>query len=467
VLKSSTKPTDVSAHQTVTEFIPLKSRDETIQIGFTDQKISGRAGLLTFTGFLQFHRFGDLLGQVLPKFKKRRRGFEPFEYALSFLTGVLAGAKKLTHVAHLRHDVMLGRLLAISGIPSQSSLSRFFRRFHCPYKNAEIFRPLWRWGLERLCSRAGGYALDFDSTRLLHEDGHQEGVAVGYTRMGTKPCLHPLIAVLEEAKLVAGFWLRPGNSSCAHNAVAFTQQLLSYLPSFIRLRVVRADSGFCVPEWLDFLESKQLRYIVVARLLSPLQRLVRRDAIWRPSEVPGTEISEVWHQEINWKQSRRVILLRHRLSEKRRAGGKKLIDCPGYVFQALVTNLPPGVDPIAVWREYNARAGCEEVIKQLDADFGLPQLCLEKFSSTEAALSLAIVSYNLCVLFQRKLGWLDRVTASTLRFRLFTTGGIISRSAGRTTIRLGVPEHQREWWRRVLTKLTCAWPNCNAVSQAP
>ncbi len=63
----------------------------------------------------------------------------------------------------------------------------------------------------------------------------------------------------EVVEVVAGFWLRPGNSSCANNVVAFTLDLLSYLPSFIRLRVVRADSGCCVPEWLDLLEAKGLR----------------------------------------------------------------------------------------------------------------------------------------------------------------------------------------------------------------
>jgi Transposase DDE domain group 1 len=461
------KATDESAHQTVTEFIQLQTPDETIQIGFTDQKVSGRAGLLTFAGFLHWHCFGALLARVLPQFKQRRRGYQPFEYALGFLVGILAGAKKLTQVAHLRRDLMLAPLLAIQAIASQSAFSRFFQHFTSAGQNLATFRPLWRWGLERLVSRPGGYALDLDSTRLLHEDGHQEGVAVGYTRLGLKPCLHPLLAVLAEAKLVAGFWLRPGHSSCASNVVAFTLDLLDYLPSFIRLRVVRADSGFCLPEWLDLLERLGLRYVVVARLLQPLQRLLRQDLIWEASEVPGTEVAEVWHQEINWPQPRRVILLRHRVAEKERPGGKRLVDCPGYLYQALVTNLPASVRPIAVWREYNGRAGCEEVIKQLDADFGLPQLCLEKFWGTEAALSLAIVSYNLCVLFQRRLGWLERVTAATLRFRLFTTGGIISQTAGRPTIRLSVPEAQRTWWREVLNKLNGGFPNCNAVSQTP
>jgi hypothetical protein len=466
-MKKLANATDESAHQTVTEFIKLKTPDETIQIGFTDQKVSGRAGLLTFAGFLHWHRFGELLGQVLPSFKKRRRGYEPFEYGLGFVAGILAGAKKLTHVAHLRSDVMMAPLLAIAGIASQSAFSRFFQRFTSAGQNLATFRPLWRWGLERLCSRPGGYALDLDSTRLLHEDGHQEGVKVGYTRLGNKPCLHPRLAVLEEAKLVAGFWLRAGNASCASNVVAFTLDLLDYLPSFIRLRVVRADSGFCVAEWLALLEGLALRYIVVARLLQPLQRLLRQDLIWEASEVPGTDVAQVWHKEINWPQPRRVILLRHRVEEKERPGGKKLVDCPGYLYQGLVTNLPESVRPIAVWREYNGRAGCEGVIKELDADFGLPQLCLEKFWSTEAALSLAIVTYNLNVLFQRRLGWQERVTAATLRFRLFTTGGIISQTAGRTTIRLSVPESQREWWRQLLTKLHCQFPNCNAISQTP
>jgi hypothetical protein len=44
--------------------------------------------------------------------------------------------------------------------------------------------------------------------------------------LGNKPCLHPLLAVLEEPKLVVGFWLRAGNSSCANNIIAFTLELL-------------------------------------------------------------------------------------------------------------------------------------------------------------------------------------------------------------------------------------------------
>jgi hypothetical protein len=62
-----------------------------------------------------------------------------------------------------------------------------------------------------------------------------------------------------------GFW-PGGNSTCAENIIAFTLDLLGNLPKHIRLRVVRADSGFCVGRWLELLESQRLAYIVVARL---------------------------------------------------------------------------------------------------------------------------------------------------------------------------------------------------------
>lgn len=47
---------------------------------------------------------------------------------------------------------------------------------------------------------------------------------------------------------------------------------------------------------------------------------------------------------------------------------------PGYLYQVLVTNLMRTVPPLKVWRDYNGRAACENVIKELDAGYGLPQL---------------------------------------------------------------------------------------------
>src|SRR4030095_385373 len=131
---------------------------------------------------------------------------------------------------------------------------------------------------------------DVAPTRLLHEDGHQEGVAVGYTKRGLKPCLNPLLAVLSEVRVVAQFWLRSGNAPCGSNSTAFFLDLWENLPSHIRLRGVRADSGFCRPKLLNLGEKLKLPYVVVAQLSQPLQRLLRGDLRWKLTEIEGTEV---------------------------------------------------------------------------------------------------------------------------------------------------------------------------------
>src|SRR5215467_4226207 len=304
-MNKTTQHPDASGPQTATSFIKTHNGRETIRIGFTQQRISPHAGLSAFGSFLHWHRFGELLRRWLPQ--RSSPNATPMEdLALGFTIGILAGAKKLTQVAHLRGDPLVPQLLGIRGIGSQSAYSRFFQCFNSAPANSQCFGRFWRWGLERLRARREGYTLDVDSTQLLHEDGHQkEGVATGHTSRGEKRAYHPLLAVIAEAKLVAGFWLRPGNIRCDNNVVAFTLDLLAHLPRQVRVRLVRADSGFCHEPWLNLLESQGLEYIVVARLNAPVQRLVKKETIWEPSNVPGTDVAEVMHQEWGWRTARR------------------------------------------------------------------------------------------------------------------------------------------------------------------
>jgi len=460
-----TRPT----HQTVAPRIQFKSANKSIQIEFTDQKLSPHAGTATFWSFLHGSGWIALLEKCLPhRLPESNNHLQPLCKALIFIQGLLCGAKKLTHVAYLRRDPMVPELVGIKRVPSQSVLTRFFQGFSSAGANLGCFRRLFGWCLERLPSRRGGYALDLDSTRLLHEDGHQEGVEVGYTRVGTKPCLHPLLAVLSEVRLVANFWLRPGNSSCANNVLSFFMDLWDNLPHQIRLRVVRADSGFCVGPLLLLWECLKLKFVVAARLTRPLQGLIKKETCWQSTEIEGTEVAELDYREKEWPATARLIVIRHRTQDKKgRSGGKMLFDCPGYLYQGLVSNLPLTEKPLALWREYNGRAACEGIIKELDASYGLPDLACKDFWGTEAVLSLGVLAHNLIVLFERKLGWQQAVTLGSLRYWIFVTAGVISHAQGQTTIKLAVPQKERAWWQRLWEKLLSPFPNCNAVENRP
>jgi hypothetical protein len=453
-----------SAHQTVTEGFELKTGQKTIRITTTEQKISAHAGQATFWGYLALRQVRVLLAGVLPHRPTSPNATEPVATALGFIAGIVAGANNLARIAQLRGDPVLPELLEIDRLPSQSRLSRWLAVFNGAARNLHAFRPLWRWSMEQLPSRHCGYTLDLDSTALLHEDGHQEGVQVGHTRVGLKPCLHPLLAVLAESKLVVQFWQRPGHAHCASNVVGFTQELLSNLPSHLRLRLIRADSGFHFDPWLSLLEAEGLRYIVVADLSVRVQSLIKKQTHWQPTSVPGVEVADVIYESKYASRARRLIIVRRRVEDER-GGGKLLLCCPGYKYQALLTNLPDQVGALEVWRDYNGRAGIECVIKELRAGFGLPGLCCHRFWATEAAHSLAVFTYNLVNLFCRHLGWLERVNVGTLRYRLFGCAGVISRAQNRTTLKLAIPPPKRAWWNQVWEKLLCPFPNCNAVAQ--
>jgi len=456
-----------SAHQTVTGAIRLKTGQRTIRILPSHQKLSGHAGQTTFWGFLAIKKLRGALSQWLPHRPTSPNASKPVETALGFIAGILAGADRLTRIAHLRGDPVLPEVMEIRKLPSQSTLSRFLAVFDGAAKNLRCFRAAWRWGMNQLPARQKGYILDLDGTGLLHEDGQQEGVRVGHTRVGLKPCLQPLLAVFAETKICAQMWLRAGNSHAASNVVAFFQELIANKPSHVRIRLVRADSGFQYDPWLCLLEQMGLPYIVAADFSQRIKSIIKKGTRWEATALAGVEVADLVYESPSASRARRVVLIRRRSEDDPRGGGKLLIDCPGYKYQALVTSLPPRVSPLEVWLEYNGRAGIENVIKELRHGFGLAGLCCKKFFATEAALSLAVFTYNLSVLFAQHLGWLERVTIGTLRFRLFGCAGIISNCQGQTTLKLGIPRDKQPWWLRIWQKILSPFPNCNAVGQSP
>ena len=429
-----------------------------IRIGFTDQRLTAHGGMIVWSHFLQQQRFRQQLDQLLPHAPTSPNAFTPADIALGYLGGILIGADKLSRVAWLQSDPAVAEVLGIEAVPSQSTLSRFFAVF--TQRSCQALSGLHTRAVFALPSRRDGYTLDLDSWALLHEDGHQQGVAVGYTRHGLKPCHRPLIAALAESQLVANYWLRPGNTACVTGAAEFLRQTVASLPTHIRVGLVRGDAGFGDAGVQDATEALGLNFIFVARLTQKVQTVCRHDdAQWQSTEVAGLAVQEVALE----RPGRRLIVLRQRMAERAQAGGKTLLEVPGYRFQALVTNLASSVDALGVWRRYNGRAEIENRIRELGEQFGIKRLCCQSFWATEALHHLAIAAYNLCVLLQRRLGQLAKCELNTLRWRLFARAAVWSRARGKPTLRLAVQgAAARQWWQQILLKLT-APPNCHAV----
>ena len=128
-------------------------------------------------------------------------------------------------------------------------------------------------------------------------------------------------------------WLRPGNTSCGGNATAFFLDLWENLPGHIRLREVRADSGFCLPELLSLWEQLRRPYVIVTQLSQPIQRLIKGDLPWTATEVPGSEVAELEYQSKNWPQPCRLVLVRHRVAKITAAAANAYWTCRGITFK--------------------------------------------------------------------------------------------------------------------------------------
>ena len=439
--------------------IDTKAAAPSIRIGFTDQRLTAHGGLIVWSHFLRQKRFRQQLRELLPHDPTSPNAYDPTDVALGYVGGILCGADKLSRVAWLQSDPAVAQVLGVEAVASQSTLSRFFGVFN--QRACQTLGRLHAQAVYGLPSLREGYTLDLDSWALLHEDGHQQGVAVGYTRRGLKPCHRPLIAGLAEAKLIANYWLRPGNTACVNGAAQFLRQSVQVMPQHIRMGLVRGDSGFGDASVQEACEALGLKFIFAAKLTQKVQSFCRHDeAAWQATEVAGLSVQEVSLE----RPGRRLIVIRQRVQERPAAGGRTLLDVEGYRFQALVTNLPPRVDVLMVWRRYNGRADLENRIKELGEQFGIKRLCVHSFWGTEALHHLAIAAYNLCVLLQRRLGQLEKCELNTLRWRLFGRASVWSRARGKPTLKLAVRgEANRNWWREILGKLT-APPNCHAVA---
>jgi hypothetical protein len=438
--------------------VDTKEGQRSIRISFTDQRLSAHGGLIVWSHFLKQKELRERLDEMLPQEPSSPNAYDPTDIALGYMGGILCGADKLSRVAWLQSDGAVAQVLGVEAIASQSTLSRFFAGFS--QKSCQLLSRLHRWAVGSLPSLKRGYTLDLDSWALLHKDGHQEGVAPGYTPRGLKPCHRPLIAALAEAPVVANYWLRSGNTVCVNSADEFLRQTVESLPSHIRIGLVRGDAGFGNTTVQEAAEALGLKYILAWRLSLKVQGLCRHeDHYWQGTPIPGLEVQEVASSEVG----RRLIVVRQRIAERPQAGGKSLFDVPAYRFQALSTNLPCSVVPVEVWRRYQGRADLENRIKELGQQFGIKQLCVHKFWGTEAMHHLAIAAYNLCVLLQRRLGQLKKCELNTLRWRVFSRAAVWSLAAGKPTLKLAVPRGAaRLWWLQLLSKLTGP-PNCYAV----
>lgn len=416
-------------------------------ISYTSKEITPWGGMVFLKQMMQKIGFRAFIesNTDLPE-PKSNRGYKTSTIIESFITSIWCGATRFMHTEVTRHDVALGKIFDWKETPAQDTYKRFFSKFN-QVTNQKVSNQFYSWIFDNF--KFDNFTLDIDSS-VMTRYGEQEGAKKGYNpaKRG-RASHHPLIAFIADVKLVANMWLRSGNTSSSNNFLSFLEDTLSKLKNKT-VSLIRLDSGFFSTDILNYLETKPMDYIIAVKFTQPIQRLIHDNKNWILLDT-GIEISEQMYQSESWDKPRRIVIVRQRIKDRPQAPGKQLRlfseeeIYKNYRYSAYVTNMK--LAPAEIWRMYRGRAEAENRIKELKYDFGFDSFNLKGFYATEAALTCAMLAYNLMALFRTfVLQEKTQKTLSTLRYRTFAIGAYFEKVNDKLVLKIALNKKRRAWF---------------------
>lgn len=416
-----------------------------LKLAFTDKEITPWSGMVFMKKLLdQTDILTKLIACDLPE-QGSNRGYNPIQLITSFMVSIWCGANRFEHLEVSRFDDVLRRIFGFKKMAGHKAYQRYFQKFTLAI-NHQVFTKLSHWFFNQI--KLDNYTLDVDST-VLTRYGTQQGAAKGYNpQKPGRNSHHPLLAFIDECKMIANFWLRSGNAYTTNNFLSFLQDTMDRLQGK-KVSLLRADSGFYGKEIFDFLEKKNINYIIVARHYSTIQRKVAALKDWWTLE-DGLQITETTYQSDTWEEPRRLVVVRQQIKKRPKATGKqlKLFKEEGiyqnYRYSCYITSL--NLSPHMVWKMYRGRADCENRIKEIKEDFGFDNFNMQDFAATEAALNFVVVAYNIMSLFKQAVLQSDTLhQLKTLRYKIFAIGGYITKSGNQKLLNLSLSMKRRKW----------------------
>jgi len=417
------------------------------EIRFSNQHVTPWSGLAFLKRMMDKMGFSEhlLSGDMLPG-PQSNRGYSPITIIESFMVSVWCGANRFLHTEITRHDHALCRIFGWNRAPGHDTFKRFFKKFDFE-SSSQLSDHLFGWVFKNI--QFDNITLDCDST-ILTRYGEQQGALKGYNpKKPGRHSHHPILAFVNDLKLVANFWLRSGNTSTANNFRAFLEDTMRKLGDKT-VGLIRLDSGFYSKEVFEYLEEMALDYLVAVRFYIPIQKMISLRQNWLHVDE-GIEICDTTYQSPEWEKPRRIVVVRQKVQERPKAVGKTLSIFEGtdyhyvYRYSAYITNLK--LPATEVWRLYRGRADSENRIKELRQDFGLNSFSLKEFYATETALTVAMTAYNLMAIFRLFILKSEvQHTLSTLRFKTFAIGAYFQKVKGNTVLKIALAKQRRKWF---------------------
>ena len=400
--------------------------DSTVVV-FDDQRAVANAGVLLpalLAGRLGIEQIVDARVDL----GDRAGGANPGRKVMTMLSAMALGADCIEDCDVLR----AGQTGAVLGhrVAAPSTLGTFLRSFTFGHVRqldgvlAESLKRAWATGAGPGAERL---VVDVDSfVGEVHGYGKQ-GASFGYTgRRG----YHPILATRAGTGEVLHIRARKGSANTARGALRFVEELI---PRIERAgatgpKLLRADSGFWNHKLMDRLQKAGWTYSIGVRRQAHVTTAIRAipEGDWQPlNDYPEDGEAQIAQTMLG---AQRLIIRRTRLL------GQQAELWPDWRHFAFLTNRTDALELVEA--EHRQHAVVELVIRDLK-DQALAHFPSAKFYANAAWTVIAALAHNL-LRWTTLIGLPDTTVraARTLRRRLLTIPGRLTRSARRATLRM-------------------------------
>lgn len=195
------------------------------ELSFTNKEITPWGGMVFLKQMLDKIGFREQIEncQALPV-SQSNNSYKKEVLLESFITSIWCGANRFLHTEITRSDKALGKIFDWEKVPAQDAYKRYFSKFTQGI-NQQVGHHFFRWFFQNL--QLNYFTLDIDSS-VITRYGKQEGAQKGYNpQKKGRNSHHPIIAFVNDVKMVANFWLRSGDSSSANNFIGFLEETLA------------------------------------------------------------------------------------------------------------------------------------------------------------------------------------------------------------------------------------------------
>jgi hypothetical protein len=357
---------------------------------------------------------------------------------LTLVMSALAGGDCIDDAAALRAGGTAGVLgFAIKAASTLGTFLRSFRWGHVRQLDAVTRHLLARAWAAGAGPGSAPFTIDLDSTICETYGLAKEGaVHHGYT--GVRG-YHPLLAVAAGTGDILAARLREGRANTVRGAAHFLTETIGRVRSAgaSGQLTMRADSGFYAHDVVGVCRKADVRFSITLRQHRSVRRLIEAipEEAWTP--IPywiagGADVAETTYTPFAGEKD--AVPVRLIVRRVKPTPGSQLALLTLYDFHAFITDRDGTT--LVLEADHRRHAEIENAIRDLKHGVGLNHLPSGRFAANGAWLAVQVIAHNLAR-WTARIGLGEGiVTTKTLRRRLFSLAGRLTRSARRFTLHL-------------------------------